>query len=648
MAHYVLPVGSGGFLGVDVFFVISGFLITRLIINEQKTDRFSYFRFYIRRARRLLPAALSVIGASLLVFIPILNSNDLSDFLKSVPQAILPLANIYFYNSVGYFDTDAIAKPFLHFWSLAVEEQFYFVWPTMLLLALRFFSRYTNIVGWTLLLAYYLLPYRAFELMVGAQLAIIMRDKLEASHYIATPNSLVIDSCLALIGFALIGFSFFFISEHHPLPGLLSLVPCLGAALLIRFGDAGPVGRILKNRVTVWIGLISYSLYLVHWPIYVYVAYRVPFELSLWLKLSLFPIAILIASLNYYLVEKRLRTPTAPTKRFGNVPMLGGIALFAALLLVPTYLKHSDRSFGVRSADREIEGATQYSNLTKFRWDGLSESREVRRYQSNGPNQEMKRVLLLGDSHANHLETGFVHLLTPQGISFDAATLAGCPPFFSAVRFYNFPNRGKAQKLCTEASLGAKEKLASLDEYDAVILAARWFNLVEFSDFGDLAIRNDFMFSVEDASDYEYGVYKREATEENTSVDREVFVRHLNETLSALEKLGKNVVIFSQVPEVGNDLSRCMTLFPWTLSKLKSEGAASRCSQMSGEERLQRSKFVDEAIKRAAREHGALAVIPTDLFCAEDKSSCFEPLRTNLVCLHFCCGSWALPDWRNR
>lgn len=255
IAHYALPIGHGGFLGVDVFFVISGFLITRLIAKEQVNNDFSYRRFYLRRVRRLLPAALSVIGVTILFFVPILSSSDLTDFLKAVPASILPLANVYYYNSIGYFDTDAVARPLLHFWSLAVEEQFYFFWPTILLLLLRFLPWAVSALGLIVTVlgvvaaelvrgsdfnaAYYLLPFRAFELMVGAQLALIMRGKTTASHYLPASETLRRDTLLAGLGLLLVLGGFLLLDEADPLPGVLSLPACIGTALLIRFGGAG-------------------------------------------------------------------------------------------------------------------------------------------------------------------------------------------------------------------------------------------------------------------------------------------------------------------------------------------------------------------------------------------------------------------------
>ena len=221
LAHYSIPGVPGGFLGVDVFFVISGYLITRLIIQEKgRTGAFSFRRFYIRRFRRLLPAALFLIGLCFLVFHPVLGTADLSSFLRSIPLSILSLANIGFYREVGYFDTAAEFKPLLHMWSLSVEEQFYLIWPTVLL-AILWVRRFGKGILITLFVvcvlvaqitvnkdpsaAYFLLHARAFELLAGALLAAFLAP---LSPYARSRDlSEKTRGHLALVGIALIAVS---------------------------------------------------------------------------------------------------------------------------------------------------------------------------------------------------------------------------------------------------------------------------------------------------------------------------------------------------------------------------------------------------------------------------------------------------------
>lgn len=636
IAHYQLPFGHGGFLGVDVFFVISGFLITRLLAREASTASFSYARFYLRRIRRLLPGAISVIALTIILFLPILSNADLKDFLKSVPASILPVANIYFYQSIGYFDTDATVRPFLHFWSLAVEEQFYFIWPTVLLALLKYFPKSLSYVSLAILIAslfaseftrsidfnatYYLLPFRVFELMVGAQLAIFMQAKAGSSDYLPKPSTVKRESAFAFLGMFLILCSFFVLDEASGMPGALSLIPCLGTVLLIRFGAAGPVGVLLQKPLTVWIGNISYSLYLVHWPIYVYVFYRLPEEPSLWLKLALFPVAIAIAAVNYYLVEKAFRKPADPSKRFGNWPVLSGILAASVVLVIPTYLKYTDSSFAVRTADADILPASAVAKVASKPWLDASVTRKIKTYQPHGAGPDAPRILLLGDSHAGHIETGLVHLLVPQGIVLDVATSAGCPPLFGAARYYDAPNREVEQRICAEISMGEKERLVLEGGYDGVILSARWMSMLERSDFGDLSGRHDLLVDASTIySNESFRPTELDAVELKRS--RTLFAKKMDHTLARIVEAGKPVVVFGQVPALGNNLSRCFSLFPWVTSNMPFN-ESSRCAQLSADKKMQRAKFTDEVISKTAQKNGALAILPTEVFCEDDPAAC--------------------------
>ncbi len=638
LTHYALPIGTGGFLGVDVFFVISGFLITRLIAREQAEARFSFRRFYLRRIRRLMPAALSVVALTLLFFLPILSAKDLADLLKATPASILPAANLYYFSTVGYFDTDALSRPLLHYWSLAVEEQFYFIWPALLLFVLARFPRTITPVTLALLLlsvlsaelvrrtdfnaSYYLLPFRAFELMVGAQLALAMRQKMSAAHFTSRPGAKDrAKAAIAGLGLLTLLISFGLFDKSAPFPGLWSLLPCLGAALLIRYGGFGPVGRLLTHPAMIWIGKISYSLYLVHWPIYVYFSYRLPETPTLALKIAFFPLAIAIGAANYYLVENKWRRPAPAAARFGNWPALAGIAATAILLVIPTFIKYKDRSFGIRSQDANIQQPAAFARKSERPWPGLPADRTIRVYQSRTVPADGPRVLLLGDSHAGHLETGLVHLLTPKGITLEVATLPGCPPLFGAARYFDLPGRTREQALCAQASRGAKAGLALSAEYDAVILAARWFNMVEPGTFGDQRNRQDLILSPDALTPYQATQMRK--TEQALRQARNFFAQRLDATLRRLSDAGKKVVVFSQVPGPGNNLSQCLHLFPWAQNGADLP-ATSRCAQFSRQEKLARAKFTDDLIRDTGARHGALAVIPADLFCATADSPCFR------------------------
>ncbi|MER2633484.1 MAG: acyltransferase, partial [Rhizobiaceae bacterium] len=325
---------SGGFVGVDIFFVISGFLITRLVAAEiAGSGGFRFRRFYLRRLRRLFPALAVVLAASAAASFLILSPEHFRLFGRELATAILSVSNIYYFTESGYFDVSKEFKVLLHTWSLGVEEQFYLVWPVLILACLRVGPRllFPVLAALALVslacaqllpdrdLAFFLTPFRAFEFCVGA--ALVWLPPLRGSHRLAD---------LAVVaGLGLIALSVHLFSAELHLPGLLSLVPVLGAALCIHAGAAAPVaGRLLRNRPVVWIGRISYSLYLVHWPLFVLYAYSVS-SLTTADRVGLLAASFLLAALLHRWVEQPLRRPRPDTEtRF----VAGSAAAAAACL----------------------------------------------------------------------------------------------------------------------------------------------------------------------------------------------------------------------------------------------------------------------------------------------------------------------------
>jgi len=288
--HFEFTAFSGGFVGVDVFFVISGFLITRWIVAEAEHGRFSLTNFYMRRMRRLFPAMFVTLGISFAVGIVLLEPSHMEAFAQSLVYSILSISNFLFWSQAGYFDLEAQFKPLLHFWSLSVEEQFYLAWPVIAILFIR--SRYPwalpvflvaiiplSIYGTERWLrhdpdgAFFLMPFRAFELAIGGLMVWILRWQ---------PNDKRVCEAEVIIGLAMILFSIAIFSSETPFPGLSALIPCVGAALIIHAGENAKTARILNNRIAVTIGLISYSLYLVHWPLFVFYSYwrAIPLAMS--------------------------------------------------------------------------------------------------------------------------------------------------------------------------------------------------------------------------------------------------------------------------------------------------------------------------------------------------------------------------------
>jgi peptidoglycan/LPS O-acetylase OafA/YrhL len=281
--HAGFPAFSGGYAGVDVFFVISGYLITRNILTAIDAGQFSYVGFFVNRVRRLFPALLTTIGVSLLIGALLFTPPHLKKLAEAAIVSVLGVSNIYFWSEADYWDIESAFKPLLHVWSLSVEEQFYLFWPPLLLLVSRAKNKrvariaLVATLGLTSLLfagllglhhpraTFFWMPWRAFEFMIGA--AVIW---LEA---IAPPRGRLWPEMLAAGGLAMIIAPFLAYGDHTPFPFPGALLPCIGGALLIWSGASGRIAKLWTNRPMIWTGRISYSLYLVHWPLIIYYNY---------------------------------------------------------------------------------------------------------------------------------------------------------------------------------------------------------------------------------------------------------------------------------------------------------------------------------------------------------------------------------------
>ena len=437
---------SGGFVGVDIFFVISGFLITSLLLKDFDAGTFSVVGFYERRIRRILPASvvvtLVVLAAGWRWMLP----SDFEWLGRSALWHAACLANVFFFQRTSnYFAGSAAEMPLLHMWSLAVEEQFYFVFPLLLWGCYRLGLRGRRAIGWiiagvgavSLLLSvrglavdpngtFYLLHTRAWELMVGGWLA--TRAACGGSR--ATREV----ACGAGLAGMLVPAWFY--SESTPFPGIAALLPCAGAALLIWGGRAMPnadgggvsqplVARVLAMRGPVFVGAISYSLYLVHWPILAFDKYRAVTAASVSHRLALVALAFVLAVLSWRLVETPFRSRRWGGRRWalfaGATIGLATIAIGAGLIAwrdgVPS--RFSPAVIGLDQFRRtslhlaQLEAADVPGNLTPMGVadDGVPVS-----------------VLLWGDSHAGALFPAFNEFCKARGLKGQAATHSGRAP----------------------------------------------------------------------------------------------------------------------------------------------------------------------------------------------------------------------------
>jgi peptidoglycan/LPS O-acetylase OafA/YrhL len=425
----------GGFVGVDVFFVLTGFLITGVLSADMRANRFSFANFYLRRIRRLLPALVFVCSVTAVVGFFVLMPDDLLALLDSCRFALASASNIYFWlNTGGYFDADVHELPLLHTWSLGVEEQFYLLWPAALFLARRHLAERRLTLGlaaaallglgvsqwWAVRwpgAAYFLLPARAFEILIGAVLA------LEAERCRALSSH--VRSLLSVLGLCLMLGAALLLDEEATFPGINALWPCLGTALLIASGtgSAGVINRCLSVKPLVVIGLLSYSIYLWHWPLLAFLSYRGTHVVGTvrWLVIVA---PITAAALTYLLVEHPLRYRVR-LKLAQALPALVLVPIALSLAAFSVTRAHAGfpGRFAAVAGDEGSEDATEGPGGCEYGRDLTLGSRCL-----IGVASAKSRGLLVGDSYAGMYVHFLDALAKDAGLAFNYRWYRLTPP----------------------------------------------------------------------------------------------------------------------------------------------------------------------------------------------------------------------------
>ncbi|WP_167784585.1 acyltransferase family protein [Ramlibacter rhizophilus] len=474
--HHLMPSAvTGGFVGVDVFFVISGYLITTIIHREMAQGRFNFGRFYERRARRLFPALFAMLAATAVAGWLLLLPSDLTATLLALLGTLSFSANFVFYlGGSDYFDaTDLALNPLLHTWSLAVEEQFYLLFPIVLLMLRRRAARTTRAlllagaVGSLAIAAayletnraavFYLAPFRAWELLVGCLLAL---------GSVAPVRSRAVRELLAAGGLGAIVASCVLLEPATLFPGLAALAPVLGAAAVIHAGSHGErpaVTRwLLQARPVVYVGLISYSLYLWHWPVLVFARYASAFEQPTWATPLLLAGSLALASLSYHFVEQPWRRPTPARPRRGR-PLIVASASALALGAFAAWGLLVDRGF----ADRYDALVLQHDRTRSERvaWRPCA-TRPLESACVLGAPERSPDVLLWGDSHLLAWAPAMDKVLAAQGRSGVLAARTACPPMFEA--------RSRSRTGCRRYAETLRAYLQAHPQIRTVVLAGFW------------------------------------------------------------------------------------------------------------------------------------------------------------------------------
>lgn len=478
--HCAVPGVSGGYVGVDVFFVISGYVITRTLMRDIDRGQLSIRAFYERRIRRIFPALIATSAVTWAVAWLLLLPSDFLDFSRSLVASALSLSNVYFWKYSGYFETSAALRPLLHTWSLSVEEQFYLLAPAALFICYRYFNaRYRLLLVPVALCSlalsiyatntaptanFFLLPTRAWELLIGVLLAIGPTPRLKP-----LTREIAASAGLILIAYAISQFT-----PHTPFPGVTALIPCIGAALIILAGansEGTTVGRFLSLPPLVGIGLISYSLYLVHWPLLVFTRYTSLAPLEPHQSIIIICASFVLATLSWKFIEQPFRKKRTATVRRSIFPPAFaalGATLAAGVLGVITHgvpARFPDLVENANASQEPVQNTWKtgtcflMDDYDLSRWDLKSCTRT-----SHGT----RKILLWGDSFAAHYTPGLEqesNAIDGQVIQY---TAAGCPPILS---YYSY-----ARPNCTRFNRNALNLIRS-DDIKTVVLSSRWVDL---------------------------------------------------------------------------------------------------------------------------------------------------------------------------
>ena len=478
LAFHAFPrAAPGGFAGVDVFFVISGFLISGILFEALRAGHFSFIDFYRRRVRRIFPALILVLAASLGLGWLLLLPDEYRLLGKHALAGAGFLSNIALWREAGYFAPAAEVTPLLHLWSLGVEEQYYLVWP----LALAFFAARPRALPWMIVglaavsfalnvwltprapsAAFYLPLTRFWELMAGSALAYHV-------HY-GSPGRRMADA-KAAAGLALVAAGIALLSAGRAFPGWWALAPVVGSSLLIAAGPAAWINRrLLSNPVMVYVGLISYPLYLWHWPLLVYARIAEGGEPPAAVRLALLAMSLVLACLTYELIEKRIRFAKLPSVKRLSVPALG--AAMAALGV-----------FGIAALQSRV--LPQSASIALV--NEISRASTDWGYKGDQviPGDSPRTVLFLGDSHMQQYWARVEKLLAEHAAPVRTIvfkTLAGCAPV---------PGIERRSLKCSEF---VEQGLATAmrPEVETVVIAGSWEGFLSRGDYyriGDVEAR---------------------------------------------------------------------------------------------------------------------------------------------------------------
>jgi len=546
--HFGWDSFSGGYVGVDIFFVLSGYLITGILATEITAEKFSIIRFYERRLRRIFPALFVVIAVTCVFGYIIMLPQELKDLGQSVVATTLFSSNILFWFEAGYFDAESLSKPLLHTWSLAIEEQYYLFFPFLLFLIFRLTNAYRLfilMILWLLSLscavwfvnynssAGFFLPLgRVWELLTGSILA-LMSVRPSRFQYA--------DQVIALVGLFSIFAAIAFYDHNTPFPGLAALAPCIGTAMIIYAGRLTPplINQWLSTRPLIIVGLLSYSLYLWHWPLYVFASLYLDRPLGNSDIILLLTVTFFCAWLSWRFIERPFRGSASQIS--SRQVFIGSGVLITVFASWGTWL-HISNGMPSRLTPETLA-------LIKPMNSYHSQLPEGCLYPNAAPVDDVDlctlkkqattdtAIAVWGDSHAAAFAPGIIAERVSSGTQVKLLAMQGCPPLMNISVAQTAHQRSDS---CGHFNNIALKKVINDKHIDTVILIAYWSMYASGHRLPtDPNHGNAYLYDIT-TNDYLLDI------ENNTRV----LQQGLTQTIRQLEKHGKQVIIFGPTPEL--------------------------------------------------------------------------------------------------
>lgn len=616
--HFGIGGFSGGYIGVDVFFVLSGYLISSVIFGQLETGKFGFIHFYFRRIRRLFPVYVVVMLVSFALAFKFMLPTDFADFGKGLVASTVYLSNILFYLEAGYFDTASHLKPLLHTWSLSVEEQFYVVFPLLAWLVASLSRRslfglfsLLTLVSFGLAVLYiehnasavfFLYPFRAWEMFLGTLLA---------TQVIPTLNWRAGNTALSLLGLALILLPSAAYDASTLFPGLSALPPCLGTVLLIYAGSGhtGWVQQILSMKIPVFLGKISYSLYLWHWPVFVFYIYNKPDGTDA-VDVALMMLVTFAASV---LTWKYVETPF----RHGLVKFSDkhtsvfiGTALVSAVFVALGFWVYKGGGMPGRLDPATAQFAKAASDLFG-EFDRCEERNNsyfpgVAYCKIGDPLNAERYTLLWGDSHSGAIKPAIEALLDGSSRQVLNVWDGGCPPVFGLDKDETVSSRA-IDELCFQRNQAVKNLLESDTRIDAVVLTGRWSYYLHNGGIGTDAHNK-------------IKIWPQGESPDSVADSGAYLMQGLRNTISQLNQRGLKVFVVEQPPEFPNYAARTLAIGLMNGSVSLDQSVPKYAEMNYREVDLRQSRM--QAFLAELEAHGEISVLRTHhFFCRANHCS---------------------------